>query len=216
MDKLPLEFREPFITSGYRRPHLSAREYNQSVFKKSKKTINVWSHDITFIALIFRSIIIFREHNSSNDVIFYPLLSLAIGMNAAPLMSVGAHLFNSMLSKILHVCFFFDYAAISVYAFSVGQASYFYSRPVNNDWLIFRSYSLFIVVCATVFIFSNFSCCASRHRWIDFKFLIRTGTFVTSFFINTLPYWLRIYDCISDVDCNVASYHPDATFYALQ
>ena len=137
-------------------------------------------------------------------------------MNAAPLMSVGAHLFNSMLSKILHVCFFFDYAAISVYAFSVGQASYFYSRPVNNDWLIFRSYSLFIVVCATVFIFSNFSCCASRHRWIDFKFLIRTGTFVTSFFINTLPYWLRIYDCISDVDCNVASYHPDATFYALQ
>ena len=38
VDKLPLEFREPFITSGYRRPHLSAREYNQSVFKKSKKT----------------------------------------------------------------------------------------------------------------------------------------------------------------------------------
>lgn len=77
VDKLPLEFREPFITSGYRRPHLSAGECIQSVFKKSKKTINVWSHVITFIALIFRSIIIFREHNSSDDVFFtlcYPWL----------------------------------------------------------------------------------------------------------------------------------------------
>lgn len=77
VDKLPLEFCEPFITSGYRRPHLSAGECIQSVFKKSKKTINVWSHVITFIALIFRSIIIFREHNSSDDVFFtlcYPWL----------------------------------------------------------------------------------------------------------------------------------------------
>ena len=203
--KVPFEFREPYILTGYRRPQLSAWECLLSLFKRTNETINVWSHVAAFVVFVIRSIIVFRQHNPFEDAFVYPLLSFAIGTSAMFFMSSGAHLFNSMSSKIRHVCFFFDYAAIGVYAFSVGQAMYFYSRPLNSDRLMFRSHSLFMVVCVMVSIFSTFSCCASRHRWIDFKFLIRTGTFAASFFINTLPYWLRMYDCSSEVDCNVVS-----------
>ena len=203
--KVPFEFREPYILSGYRRPQLSPWECFQSLFKRSNETINVWSHLVALAVFIVRSIIVFRQHNPLEDAFVYPLLSFAVGTSAMFFMSSGAHMFNSMSSKIRHVCFFFDYAAISVYAFSVGQAFYFYSRPLNTDRLIFRSHSVFVAVCIIVSILSTYSCCASRHRWIDFKFLIRTGTFATSFFINTLPYWLRMYDCTSEVDCNVVS-----------
>lgn len=120
------------------------------------------------------------------------------------LMSAGAHLFNSMSSKTRHVCFFFDYAVISAYAFSVGQAFYFYSRPLDTDWLIFVPIQ-FLSLCVIISLLSTYACCASRHRWIDIKFLIRTGTYAASFFINTSPYWLRMYQCTSKVDCNVVS-----------
>ena len=92
-----------------------------------------------------------------------------------------------------------------MYAFSVGQAFYFYSRPLSTDQVLFLPYAGYVVVCVFVAILSTYACCASRHRWIDFKFLIRTGTFSASFFINTLPYWLRMYQCTSQVDCNAVS-----------
>ena len=203
--KVPFEFREPYILSGYRRPQISARECFHSLFKRSNETINVWSHLAAFAVFLYRSLVVFKQHNPLDDAFVYPLLSLALGSCSMSLMSSGAHLFNSMSSKTRHVCFFFDYAAISVYAFSLGQAFYFYSRPLNTDWLIFRSYSLFVVVCVFVSIFSTYALCASRHRWIDFKFLLRTGTFAASFFINTLPYWVRMYQCTSEVDCNAVS-----------
>lgn len=69
----------------------------------------------------------------------------------------------------------------------------------------FRSYSIFVAVCVIISLLSTYACCASRHRWIDIKFLIRTGTYAASFFINTSPYWLRMYQCTSKVDCNVVS-----------
>lgn len=203
--KVPFEFREPYILSGYRRPKISAWECFHSLFKRTNETINVWSHVAAFAVIVWRSIVVFTQHNPLHDAFVYPLLSFAVGTSAMFFMSSGAHLFNSMSSKTRHVCFFFDYAAISVYAFSVGQAFYFYSRPLSTDQVLFLSYPGYVVVCVFVAILSTYACCASRHRWIDFKFLIRTGTFSASFFINTLPYWLRMYQCTSQVDCNVVS-----------
>ena len=203
--KVPFEFREPYILSGYRKPGISSRDCLQSIFKRCNETINVWSHVVAFAFFAFRSILVFLEYNPLEDPFVYPLLSFAVGTSAMFFMSAGAHLFNSMSSKTRHVCFFFDYAAISVYAFSAGQAFYFYSRPLDTDWVIFRSYPSFVVLCTIVSCLSIYSCCASRHRWIDHKFLIRTGTFMASFFINTLPYWVRMWDCRSDIDCNAVS-----------
>lgn len=203
--KVPFEFREPYILSGYRQPDITARECLQSVFKRCNETINVWSHVVAFGFFVVRSLLVFSEHSPLEDPFVYPLLSFAVGTSAMFFMSAGAHLFNSMSSKTRHVCFFFDYAAISVYAFCAGQAFYFYSRPLNSDWIIFRSYSSFVAVCTIVSCLSIYSCCASRHRWIDYKFLIRTGTFMASFFINTLPYWVRMWECQSEIDCNAVS-----------
>lgn len=204
--KVPLEFREPYILSGYRQPRISARECLQSIFKRCNETINVWSHIVACAFFVIRSWLVFSEHNPFEDPFVYPLLSFAIGSSVMYAMSVGAHMFNSMSNKTRHVCFFFDYAAISVYAFSAGQAFYFYSRPLNSDWIILRYHFIFALVCVAVSCFSIYSCCASRHRWIAYKYLLRTGTFMASFFVNTLPYWIRIWDCHSEVDCYYVSF----------
>ena len=216
--KVPFEFREPYILSGYRRPLITALECLQSTFKRCNETINVWSHVVAFAFFVVRSLVVFHEHSPFEDSFVYPLLSFAVGTSAMFLMSAGAHLFNSMSSKTRHVCFFFDYAAISVHAFCAGQAYYFYSRPVNSDWLIFRSYPTFVFICTIVSCLSIYSCCASRHRWIEYKFLIRTGTFMASFFVNTLPYWARMWDCQSEIDCNAVSipyFKREVMFFAV-
>ena len=210
--KVPFEFREPYILSGYRQPCLSARECLHSIFKRCNETVNVWSHVVACVFVVVRSWMIFREHNPLEDAFVYPFLSFAVGSSVMYAMSVGAHLFNSMSSNTRHVCFFFDYAAISVYAFSAGQAFYFYSRPLNSDWIILRSHSTFTLVCVAMSCFTIYSCCMSRHRWIAFKYIFRTGTFTTSFFINTLPYWVRIWDCHSEVDC----YHISFPYFRRQ
>ena len=216
--KVPFEFREPYILTGYRKPEISAQECLQSSFSRCNETINVWSHLVAFAFVLVRSMVVLSEHNPLEDPFAYPMISFVVGTSAMFLMSSGAHLFNSMSSKTRHVCFFFDYAAISVYAFSAGQAFYFYSRPLKPDWVIFRSYPSFVALCTIVSCVSLSSCCASRHRWIGHKFLIRTGTFMASFFINTSPYWVRMWDCQSDMDCNAVSipyFKRQALFFAI-
>ena len=203
--QVPFEFRDPFILSGYRRPQISALDCVLSIFKRSNETVNVWTHVAALGFFVFRSIEVFSSHRPLEDSFVYPLLSFAIGTSSMFAMSSGAHMFNSMSSKTRHVCFFFDYAAINVYAFSVGQAMYFYSRPIETAWILLNSSCVFLSLCAAVSVLSTYLCCASRHRWIDLQFLIRTGTFTLSFFINTSPYWFRMWQCSSEVDCNAVS-----------
>ena len=101
--KVPFEFREPYILSGYRRPKISAWECFHSLFKRTNETINVWSHVVAFAVIVWRSIVVFTQYNPLHDAFVYPLLSFVVGTSAMFFMSSGAHLFNSMSSKTRHV-----------------------------------------------------------------------------------------------------------------
>lgn len=200
---VPFEFREPFIISGYRKPGISAFECLQSILSTCNETINVWSHIAATIHFIYLSADVWDV--GLHDEFVYPLMSLVFGVCTMFIMSFGAHAFNSMSSHTRHVCFFFDYAAISVYTFTAGLAFFFYSRPLNTGWILFESPSLFLSVSAAISLACTYLCCASRHRWIKYKFAMRTGTFLVSFLFNTFPYSCRLLMCSSGIERNVAS-----------
>ena len=131
-DKVPSFFRQPFIVSSYRKCDSSAWYCFKSLFQATNETINIWSHVLAFAVFMLRFASAFAKHKLQEDPFVYPLLCFAFGICVMLAMSVSAHLFNCMSTKACHVCFFFDYAAISVYTFTAGQVFYFYSRPVNT------------------------------------------------------------------------------------
>ena len=215
--EVPFEFREPFIVSGYRKPGITAPECLRSVFTTCNETINVWSHVLAAVHFVCLSSEVWSLGLADNFV--YPLLSFVFGLLAMFTMSFSAHAFNSMSSHARHVCFFFDYAAISVYTFTAGLGFYFYSRPLNSGLILFETPGLFLTTSAVISLACTYFCAASRHRWIKQKYLIRTGTFFISFIFNTYPYTCRLMLCYASTDCNYFASLPffkrHAVFYLL-
>ena len=205
-DEIPLQFREPFIDSGYRRPYMTAKESIWSLFTPCNETVNVWSHIAALLFFCSHYYSIFwNTHKPTNDPFVYPLVAFAFGVSIAFLMSAGAHLFSSISPRIRHVCFFFDYAAISLYTFTAGQAFYFYSRPLDSDLMVLNIPEVFLAVSMFISLTTTTICCASRHRWHRYKHLLRTGGYVLSWFFNTLPYTWRLHTCSAEHQCHAIS-----------
>lgn len=191
-DEVPSQFREQFIMTGYRKPYTSAYHCIKSAFMARNETMNFWTHFIPFLLFIARFTLLFTREPF--DPYTYPLLCFAVGICGFLLMSSGAHLFNSMSPRTRHVCFFCDYCAISVYSVGAGMAFYSYGRPVPENDNIGRSFfspGIYLLGSILVSFISTYFCCASRHRWPRYKYVIRTGCFVLAFFFNCSPYLYR-------------------------
>lgn len=204
--EVSMEFREPFIVSGYRKPYVSAWECFVSLLTRCNESVNVWSHILATILFNFCYCKVFLfEHNPLKDSFVYPLLAFAIAVSAMFVMSSGAHLFNSMSPRIRHICFFFDYAAISTYSFTAGQIFFFYSRPQSSNLAILTNSSLFLGISASLSFVTTSLCCASRHRWRRYKHVIRTVSFALTWFLNTFPYTWRLASCANQFECHTIS-----------
>lgn len=202
-DQVPSFFREPFIISSYRKCNSSVRYCFKSLLQASNETINIWSHVLAFAVFFLRFASLFTtKHKPWKDSYVYPLLCFAFGICIMLVMSVGAHLFNCMSIKARHICFFFDYAAISVYTFTAGQVFYFYSRPVSTEWFIFNTPSLFLGISAAISFASTFACCYSFCKRFRFDAAVKAGTYTSSWLFNTSPYLTMLSVCDAASTCS--------------
>ncbi|KAL9971427.1 hypothetical protein ACROYT_G023947 [Oculina patagonica] len=202
-DKVPQFFREPFIISSYRKCDSSAWYCFKSLFQATNETINIWSHILALVVFVLRFVSVFSRHKPWEDSHVYPLLCFAFGICIMLVGSVAAHLFNCMSIKARHICFFFDYAAISVYTFTAGQVFYFYSRPVNTDLFIFNTPALFLGISAAISFASTFACCYSFSSRSRFDAAVKAGTYSSSWLFNTSPYLTMLSLC--DTTCSSRS-----------
>ena len=216
VDEVPPQFKEMFIVSGYRRPYSSAKDCFLSIFQiQSNECLNVWTHLLPLFCFIVRFVYVFSSL-SFTDPYNYPLVCFALSICGFCSMSCGAHMFNSMSPRLRHTCFFFDYAAIAIYCFGASQVFFYYGRPAYSEVPIYNNHWLFLSISAFVSLSANFLCCASRHRWLSIKYLIRTTPFVVAFLYIVSPVVWRTYTCVEATDCNLESlsYHKrHAMFY---
>lgn len=204
-DQIPTAFREKFIISGYRPRDLSVLECAKSVFHANNEAVNFWSHVLSAVLLIARYCSV--VWNQSTDHFYFPLTSFTLGCCTLYTMSCLAHMFSSMTERELHIGYYLDYAAISVYTFTAGQAFYFYCHPLGSGLLIYDWRELFLALSAAVSFGATFFCCTSRHRWLQACFIIRTGSHMVSWACNCSPYIVRQFYCSSDPVCNPDSIH---------
>ena len=194
-DQMPSFFREPFILSAYRQCNSSPLYCIKSLFQTTDEAMNIWSHGLALVVFILRFVAVFAKHDPWQDSRIYPLLCFAFGICSMLVMSVGAHLFNCMSIKARHICFFFDYSAISVYTFTAGQVIYFYSRPANANWVIFNTPSVFLGISATISLASTLACCFSLTKRNRFDAVVKAGTYTSSWLFNTSPYLIMLLTC---------------------
>ena len=194
-DQMPSFFREPFILSAYRQCNSSPLYCIKSLFQTTNETMNIWSHGLALVVFILRFVPVFAKHDPWQDSRIYPLLYFAFGICSMLVMTVGAHLFNCMSIKARHICFFFDYSAISVYTFTAGQVIYFYSRPANANWVIFNTPSVFLGISATISLASTLACCFSLTKRNRFDAVVKAGTYTSAWLFNTSPYLIMLLTC---------------------
>ena len=194
-DQVPSLFQEPFIMSGYRRCDSSAWECIKSLFQATNESINIWSHMLALVVFVIRFGFVLASYKPWHDSFACPMFCFALGISLMLIMSVGAHLFNCMSIRAHHICFFFDYAGISVYSFTAGSAFYFYSRPVGTGLRLFDNPIVFLVISAVISFGSTLACCRSLCQRSRFGAAIRAGTYMVSWVFNTSPYLILLLSC---------------------
>ena len=195
-DKVPDQYREPYILTGYRQPGSSIFYCVASAFRSNNETVNIWTHLMPIFAftVYFWKTFPTRIGPLSRQVklsLYYPLLSEEISIIAYHLCSTTAHTFNCMSPRVRHVCFYIDYAAICTYGIGIGCSNACYSWPLNSEHFLFQHPLYYIKCCSLLCIVAMYVMCSSRHKWPKLKYVVRTCACMSMFLYTNSPAFYR-------------------------
>uniref|UniRef100_A0A1A8BRY4 Progestin and adipoQ receptor family member IX n=2 Tax=Nothobranchius kadleci TaxID=1051664 RepID=A0A1A8BRY4_NOTKA len=241
---VPPRVTENFILTGYRFPNYSLRDCLWSAFRPTNETGNFWTHFLPVFIFAFYFVEVFGWDGApdAEAAFFYPLWTYFIGVFCLLMASSMAHLLNSMSLVVREVCFFVDYGTISAYTVGSSLAYYYYIHPragiaakggQNSSQLGSNhepdqrpaSYAMpehsmffetFYMPCACVVaIICVLSCCNTRQRWREHRYIIRTLVFLLPFLISSTPVFYRLITTspYSNTSPSFAASAPMSTFF---
>uniref|UniRef100_A0A8C4PWH2 Progestin and adipoQ receptor family member 5 n=1 Tax=Eptatretus burgeri TaxID=7764 RepID=A0A8C4PWH2_EPTBU len=212
--QVPKDFREEYIISGYRQPKSSALDCVRSIFQLTNETLNIWTHLLPTWYFVWRIIILAQRLDFQKDAYTWPLLVYLAGCCVYLLASSCAHTFSTMSLRIRHMCFFFDYAALSFY--SLGSAVGYGAYTIPDDWLDSTFHHCYIPLA----ILNSIVCsCLSCYTRLGLPFLhysptklnrlsdtenpkvvklLRTVAFAYPYFFDHIPLYYRVCLCAGD------------------
>ena len=199
VDKVPDQYKEPFILTGYRQPYSSLLDCIVSAFRLNNETFNIWTHFVPFLAFSFYFWSTFPSQLwplSAIEPRYYPLLSEQVSILAYLLCSSIAHTFNCMSPKTRHTCFYIDYMAICMFGSGTASATFYYLRPLNVDFFLYKSANLFIGLNSLLCLGVAYVLCKSRHKWEKQKYVVRTLVFLALFLYTHAPSIYRTAECV--------------------
>ncbi|XP_057690252.1 membrane progestin receptor delta [Corythoichthys intestinalis] len=191
--QVPEVFREDGILSGYRHPRSSALDCLLSSFRLNNETLNIWTHFLPTWYFLWRLASLSRSVNFWSDAYTWPLLSYMLPACAYPLASCCAHTFSAMSAEWRHVCYFLDYAALSLY--SLGSAICYGRYVMPDAWLDGWLHRHFVPVALVNSFFCTAVSCYSRSVEADFpqkSKALRTAAFAVPFVFDSLPVFYRL------------------------
>ncbi|KTG46856.1 hypothetical protein cypCar_00024241 [Cyprinus carpio] len=121
--QVPKVFREDGIMSGYRHPRSSALDCILSSFQMTNETVNIWTHFLPTWYFLWRFSMLCTSLDFLTDSYTWPLLVYMLLICLYPFTSSCAHTFSSMSAEARHICYFFDYGALSLYSLGTLQFS---------------------------------------------------------------------------------------------
>ncbi len=166
-----------------------------SLMQPHNELINAWSHIVALALFVVQVLPIIKTVNIVEDPLIVPLLCCALAICIMYVASVYTHLFNSMSPYMYHICFFFDYAAISACFFIVSQCIYFYSRPLNTSLTFFNSPKWFLYINLFNSLICTFTCCSVLVHRPWYHILVRTSAYLSMSLFTLFPLACRVLFC---------------------
>ncbi|KAH9487737.1 Membrane progestin receptor gamma, partial [Bulinus truncatus] len=194
--QVPEHFHEHFILRGYRHPKSSVTQCLLSVFDPTNETLNIWTHFLPTWYFVYVAYHLWWSIDFTSDCSSWPLLSYLLVCCAFPLASAVAHLFNVMSDRARHVCFFLDYAALSLFSFGVAIIYRAYCFPLdllndNNSFSWYKDH--YVNVAAFNAILCTFVSCETRFmRPSSLRKALRLGAFAVPYVFDSLPIIYRL------------------------
>ena len=198
-------YREPGILTGYRLPGQSFRYYLASVFQIHNETVNIWTHFVGFLLVLYRWLALLSD--PTFDTTFLPVLNtFSLCCLAYTSCSAMAHTFHSKSSVIHYLCFQIDYAGIGFY--TLGCSIYVFHVSCHHPF--FESLTGFYLPSVVLMSANGCLCCCiaklkysrpypfRRKLWQLFSF----GTQTVLVFGLVVP---RYVSCFHDPTCQLAS-----------
>ncbi|KAL1007667.1 hypothetical protein UPYG_G00089900 [Umbra pygmaea] len=201
INQVPQVFHEDGIISGYRHPRSSATDCILSLFQLTNETLNIWTHFLPTWYFLWKLLTVVMMRDVWHDSFTWPLLVFLVSCCIYPLASSCAHTFSTMSARARHICFFFDYGALSLY--SLGSAITYSAYVFPDKWVnsLFHQYYIHIavvntVICTTMACYSRIPEC----QLPKFSKFLRTVAFAYPYLFDSFPLFYRVFLCVGE-DC---------------
>ncbi|XP_029431071.1 membrane progestin receptor gamma isoform X2 [Rhinatrema bivittatum] len=200
--QVPKVFQEESIMSGYRQPRSSAAECVVSIFHMSNETLNIWTHFLPTWYFLWKLLAFLWVWDVWTDSYAWPLLVFMASCCIYPFTSSCAHTFSVMSTRARHICFFFDYGALSLY--SLGSAIAYSAYCFPDKWVSGVFHRWYVPIAVLNAAVSTGLSCYSRFPEVDrpqFSKGIRSMAFIYPYLFDSVPLFYRLCVCAeSDVN----------------
>ncbi|KAM6942783.1 membrane progestin receptor gamma-B isoform 2-T2 [Xenentodon cancila] len=199
INQVPKVFHEDSIISGYRHPRSSATDCVLSLFQLTNETLNIWTHFLPTWYFLWKLVTVVLMQTAWQDSFTWPLVVFLVSCCIYPLASSCAHTFSSMSARARHICFFFDYGALSLY--SLGSAVIYSAYVFPDKWVNGSFHRCYIpiaafntVICTVLSCYSRFPECQSP----KFSKLVRVIAFAYPYLFDNIPLFYRAFLCVGE------------------
>ncbi|XP_049449304.1 membrane progestin receptor gamma-B-like isoform X2 [Epinephelus fuscoguttatus] len=212
INQVPKVFHEDSIISGYRHPRSSATDCILSLFQLTNETLNIWTHFLPTWYFLWKLVTVVLMQTAWQDSFIWPLLIFLLTCCIYPLASSCAHTFSSMSVRARHICFFFDYGALSFY--SIGSSIIYSAYVFPDKWVNSLFHRCYIpitvinsVICTSVACYSRFP----ESQSPKFSKYLRVVAFAFPYLFDNIPLFYRVFLCVgegcTDNDTNILHYY---------
>uniref|UniRef100_A0A667ZK23 Progestin and adipoQ receptor family member Va n=1 Tax=Myripristis murdjan TaxID=586833 RepID=A0A667ZK23_9TELE len=220
-------FHEDSIISGYRHPRSSATDCILSLFQLTNETLNIWTHFLPTWYFLWKLMTVVVIQTAWQDTFTWPLVVYLLSCCIYPLASSCAHTFSSMSARARHICFFFDYGALSYY--SLGSAVTYSAYVFPDKWVGSVFHRCYLPVALVNSVICTSLACYSRlglpflqynhdivkrfpeYQSPKFGKILRVFAFAHPFLFDNIPLFYRVFVCVgegcTDNDTNILHYY---------
>ncbi|XP_013857004.1 membrane progestin receptor gamma-B [Austrofundulus limnaeus] len=214
INQVPKVFHEDGIISGYRHPRSSATDCILSLFQRTNETLNIWTHFLPSWYFLWKLLTVVLMQAVWQDSFTWPLVVFLLSCCVYPLASSCAHTFSTMSLRARHICFFFDYGALSFY--SLGSAIVYSAYIFPDKWVNGLFHHWYIPIAVVNAFISTIMACYSR---LGFPFLhynqdvvkrfhecpkpkfskfLRGVAFIYPYMFDNIPLFYRVFLCVGE------------------
>lgn len=153
--QIPPLFVEPFIINGFRSINQPWSYYWKSLLHKHNETINVWSHLIGVLFVVFLFTVYNEKLNFLENPHSWPFAVAFCTSVVMFLCSAGAHLLHSKSELVHMTCFLVDFVGVSLHGFGSGFLHIYYSSPQWYYKMIEHHYIFVLLIVSITACFLN-------------------------------------------------------------